>query len=47
MSTLEQTLAIEKVEKQALKDELESQVQRIQTMLGNVEGTTEHGLGKL
>lgn len=45
VANLEESLAVEKVEKQALKDELESQVQRIQTMLGNVEGTNEQ-LGK-
>lgn len=38
IASLEQVLAVERVEKQALKDELDSNIHRIQTILGNEDG---------
>lgn len=45
LADVEQKLAVERVEKQALKDELERNMQRVQTILGNTEGNNHQGGG--
>lgn len=43
ISDMEQKLAMEKVEKQALKEELERNMSRVQTILGNTEDNNHQG----